>query len=42
MGAGTLNELAGLVVRMHIFTASKADWYGICDEAPQYPARPGG
>lgn len=26
---------------LHIFTASKADWYDIRDDAPQYPTRPG-
>lgn len=25
----------------HIFTASKAEWYDIRDDAPQYAARPG-
>jgi hypothetical protein len=38
---GSLDTASGVVPQMHIFTASKAAWFSICDELPQYAERPG-
>ena len=38
---GSLDAAPGLAPQMHIFTASKATWFSICDELPQYAERPG-
>ncbi|WP_411832774.1 GFA family protein [Pseudoxanthomonas mexicana] len=38
---GTLDTPVDAPVRMHIFTASRAEWYEIRDPAPQHPDRPG-
>ena len=37
---GTLDTPIHSKVSSHIFTASKAEWYDILDEAPQYAERP--
>lgn len=37
---GTLDSDIGAPRFMHIFTGSKADWYAIHDEAPQFDTRP--
>ena len=41
--AGTLDPGAAAAVGFHFHTASKADWWPILDDRPQYPgARPAG
>lgn len=37
---GTLDTPLDAKPSMHIFAGSKADWFDICDEAPQYVERP--
>jgi hypothetical protein len=37
---GTLDTPVKGKVTAHIFTGSKAEWFDICDEAPQYAERP--
>ena len=37
---GSLDTNIGARPSMHIFVDSKADWFEICDEAPQYAERP--
>ena len=37
--AGTLDTPPSLQLSAHIYTANKASWYAINDQAPQYPAR---
>jgi hypothetical protein len=37
---GSLDAAPGVVPQMHIFTGSKAAWFSICDELPQYLERP--
>jgi len=39
---GTLDTPLEAKVSAHIFVASKAEWYDICDSAPQYEERPPG
>jgi len=39
---GTLDTALPEPPRMHIFAASKADWFAICDDLPQHPERPVG
>jgi hypothetical protein len=39
--AGGLDTSGGVVVKLHIFTGSKAPWYEIVDTLPQIPDRPG-
>lgn len=36
--AGSLDLPTGLAIAAHIFTADAADYYRICDGAPQFPA----
>lgn len=37
---GTLDTPVEAKLTAHIFVSQKADWYEICDEAPQYDERP--
>lgn len=37
---GTLDTKIEQTPKLHIFTASKAEWENICDELPQYAERP--
>ena len=37
---GTLDTPIGQQPQAHIFAASKAEWYTILDDLPQYPDRP--
>ena len=37
---GTMDTPVKSKISSHIFTASKAEWYDILDEAPQYAERP--
>jgi hypothetical protein len=39
---GSLDTAPGIAPQMHIFTGSKAAWFSICDDLPQYAERPGG
>lgn len=39
---GTLDTPVGHGPQMHIYTASKANWYSICDDLPQHAERPSG
>jgi hypothetical protein len=39
--AGSIDTAdASVETKFHIFTASKSDWYEICDKLPQFPERP--
>ncbi len=38
---GTLHDAPSLAPTMHIFVASKAPWFTITDDLPQWPGFPG-
>ena len=37
IAAGSLDGATGLATAAHIFVADKGDYYGLDDDAPQYP-----
>jgi hypothetical protein len=39
LALGTLDDDPGVQASLHIFVGSKAPWFPITDELPQYPER---